>query len=154
MRKTQIRPGERHAVAPGARRWGNAWLWALALVAGVLVLFPFDWLANVWPAYAAIFDRVFVSAGSHMIGHALLFCIAGLLVLIAIPALRPRPVLYLGVMVLASLAEESIQSLFKLHVPTPGDGRDLLMDLIGYASAYAVTTVWRWRWRWRRAAQL
>lgn len=122
-------------------RMRPALLWALAVLAGAVVLFPFDWLGNVWPAYGAIFDQVFASAQSHMFGHAVLFFIAGSLVLAAMPRLRHRPLLFLGVMVLLSLAEEGIQSLFKAQLPRLGDGRDLLLDLVGYASAYAVAGV-------------
>lgn len=126
------------------RQW-PAWLRIAVpvLMAGVLVLFPFDWLANVWPAYARLFDVVFATALAHHIGHATIFFLAGLLALFAFPALRPHPWLYLGVMALGALGEEALQSLFKLHLPTLGDGRDLLFDLIGFVAAYIVIGVWR-----------
>ncbi len=67
-------------------------LW-LALLAAVLVLFPFDWLSEVWPAFGRIFDRIFVSEREHTIGHATLFWLAGLLVLCSMPQLRRHPLL-------------------------------------------------------------
>lgn len=106
--------------------------------AAVLVLFPFDWLGDVWPAYASVFDVVFATSLSHLIGHATLFFLCGCLVLIALPALRVHPLRYLGVMLLGALAQEAIQSLFKLQLPTVWDGRDLLLDLTGIVAAYLV----------------
>ncbi len=110
---------------------------ALAIaLAAVLVLFPFDWLGNVWPAYASVFDLVFATALSHLVGHATLFFLCGCLVLIALPALRAHPSRYLGVMLLGAFAQEGIQDLFKLQLPTAWDGRDLLLDLTGIVAAY------------------
>ena len=109
-----------------------------AALAGILVLFPFDWLAEVWPAYAALFDRVFVNARAHMVGHATLFGIAGLLVLYAFPALRARPGRYLLVMALGAVGQEALQALAKREMPTIYDGRDLLLDLVGFVAAYLV----------------
>jgi hypothetical protein len=129
-----------------APRWLAAPVWLRVAVpiglAGVLVLFPFDWLADVWPAYAAVFDQVFSTARSHAIGHATIFGTAGLLVLIALPALRPRPARYLALMVLGAIAEELLQDLFKLQMPTIWDGRDLLYDLCGYVIAYLAVRLW------------
>lgn len=105
-------------------------------IAAVLVLFPFDWLGNVWPAYAGVFDVVFATSLSHIIGHATIFFLCGCLLLIALPGLRAHPLRYLAVMLIGALAQESIQSLFKLHLPTVWDGRDLLLDLSGIIAAY------------------
>jgi hypothetical protein len=114
-----------------------------ALVAGALVLFPFDWLADVWPAYAQLFDVIFATALAHHIGHTTIFFLSGLLALFALPALRPHPWFYLAVMAFGALGEEVLQSLSKHQLPTLGDGRDLLFDLIGFAAAYAVVWVGR-----------
>jgi hypothetical protein len=111
--------------------------------AGVLILFPFDWLANVWPAYSRLFDIVFATALAHHIGHATIFFLAGLLALFGFPALRPRPWRYLGVMALGALGEEALQSLFKHDLPTPGDARDLFFDLLGFVAANLLVGVWR-----------
>jgi len=115
-----------------------------ALAAIVLVLFPFDWLGEVWPAYAQVFDQVFATALSHEIGHATLFFIASLLILSSFPILRFRPLLYLMVMALGALGEEALQSLFKLQLPTIWDGRDLLLDLVGIVMAYIAIRLWQW----------
>lgn len=108
---------------------------ALAVVG--LVLFPFDWLSDVWPGYAQVFDRVFVTARDHAIGHAALFAIAGALAVVTLPGLRARPARYFGLVLAGALAEELIQALARRHLPNPGDARDLLFDLAGATIAYA-----------------
>ncbi len=108
----------------------------MIVAAAVLVLFPFDWLGNVWPAYASVFDVVFATSLAHLIGHATLFFLCGCLILIALPTLRAHPARYLAVMLIGALAQEGIQNLFKLQLPTVWDGRDLLLDLTGIVAAY------------------
>ncbi|MFI5274145.1 MAG: hypothetical protein ACHQ4H_14010 [Ktedonobacterales bacterium] len=109
---------------------------AAVLLAAVLVFFPFDWLGNVWPAYASVFDVVFATALAHRVGHATLFCICGCLLLAALPALRRRPLLYGACMLLGAIAQEGIQDLFKRQLPTAADGSDLLLDLTGIIVAW------------------
>ena len=114
-------------------------LWPLA-IGVMLVLFPFDWLGNVWPAYQQVFERVFVGTREHHIGHSTLFLIVGLIVLLNFPALRTRPLLYFGLMITAAIAQELVQDLFKFVVPDLLDGLDLLFDAIGFIIAYLI--VW------------
>lgn len=123
-------------------------LW-LALLAAVLVLFPFDWLSEVWPAFGSIFDRVFVSEREHAIGHTTLFLLAGLLVLCAAPRLRWHPLLYAFILALGSLGEETFQALSKWQMPNLGDGRDLSFDALGFVLAYLLIWVY-WRLRGTR----
>lgn len=117
-------------------------LWPLA-IGLVLVLFPFDWLATVWPAYRQAFEQVFVGAREHHIGHSSLFFIVGLLVLVSFPALRSRPLLYFGLLISAALAQEGVQDLFKFLLPDLTDSLDLLYDAVGFTIAYLV--VWGWQ---------
>ncbi len=112
-------------------------LWLL-LVAIVLVLFPFDWLSQVWPAFGQVFDRIFVTARDHAIGHTTLFFIAALFVLFAVPVLRSRPIPYFVLMMLGAVGEEAFQSLSKRHLPSIWDGRDVLFDILGFTIAYIV----------------
>ena len=117
-------------------------LWPIA-IGLVLVLFPFDWLSNVWPAYRQVFEQVFVGAREHHIGHSTLFFIVGLIALLSFPALRTRPVLYFGLMISAAIAQELVQDLFKFVLPDLSDGLDLLFDAVGFTIAYLI--VWGWR---------
>jgi hypothetical protein len=125
-------------------------LWPLA-IGLVLVLFPFDWLSNVWPAYRQVFEQVFVGAREHHIGHVTLFIIVGLMILLSFPALRARPLLYFGLLISAALAQEAVQDLFKLQIPDLVDGLDLLFDTVGFSIAYLVAWGWQSVSRWRRA---
>ena len=126
-------------------------LWPLAIGA-VLVLFPFDWLGNIWPAYQQVFERVFVGAREHHIGHSTLFFIVGLILLLSFPGLRTRPLLYFGLMILAAISQELVQDLFKFVMPDLTDGLDLLFDTLGFTVAYLA--VWGWyiirSWKKRR----
>lgn len=117
-------------------------LFWLALLAAVLVLFPFDWLSDVWPAYAQIFDLIFATALAHEIGHATLFLLAGLLVLCSIPRLRKHPLFYTLIMLCGALNEEFIQAISRWKMPNLGDGRDISLDILGFALAYVL--VWMW----------
>ena len=120
-------------------------LWPL-VIGVVLVLFPFDWLSNVWPAYRQVFERVFVGAREHHIGHSTLFFIVGLILLLSFPALRTRPVLYFGLMISAAIAQELVQDLFKFVVPDLSDGADLLFDAVGFTIAYLIVRGWQIIW--------
>src|SRR6266567_3301110 len=117
-------------------------LWPLA-IGLVLVLFPFDWLSNAWPAYRQVFEQVFVSAREHHIGHSALFFIVGLIVLLSFPALCTRPLLYFGLMISVAIAQELVQDIFKLQMPDLADGLDLLFDAIGFIVAYLVVRGWQ-----------
>ncbi len=125
-------------------------LWPLA-IGLVLVLFPFDWLSNVWPAYRQVFEQVFVGAREHHIGHISLFFIVGLLILLSFPALRSRPFLYFGLLISAALAQEAVQDLFKLQIPDLVDGLDLLFDAVGFTVAYLCVWGWQFISGWRKA---
>ena len=104
----------------------------------VLVIFPFDWLANVWPEYRQVFQQVFVGAREHHLGHITLFFIVGFLILLSYPALRSRPFLYFGLLISAALAQEAVQDILKFQIPDLIDGLDLLFDAIGFTVAYLI----------------
>ncbi len=124
----------------------SVWVWLRkrwpALVLGgiglVLVVFPFDWLANVWPGYAQIFDRVFVTARDHAVGHTTLFCLVGLIVQSLFPTLRSRPLLFVGLMMLGALAQESVQSISNHELQHLSDLRDFGFDLLGVTLALVI----------------
>src|SRR5712692_10533989 len=125
-------------------------LWPLA-IGLVLVLFPFDWLATVWPAYRQVFEQVFVGAREHHIGHSALFFIVSLLVLINFPALRSRPLLYFGLLISAAIAQEAVQDLFKFVLPDLKVSLDLLYDAVGFTSANLAVWGWQVISGWRKA---
>jgi hypothetical protein len=111
------------------------YLWPL-LAALAVTLFPFDWLEEVWPAYGRVFDVVFATVLAHEIGHATIFFLAGVFVLLSIPLLQRRPLLYFTVMLAVALGQEALQALSKWELPTIWDGRDLFFDLTGFMLAF------------------
>ena len=118
-------------LSPGVQ----VYLWPL-LAALAVTLFPFDWLEEVWPAYGRVFDVVFATALSHEIGHATIFLLAGLFVLLSVPLVQRRPPLYFGLLLAVALGQEALQALSKWELPTLWDGRDLFFDLTGFALAF------------------
>jgi hypothetical protein len=108
-----------------------------------LILFPFGWLGEQWPAFGRGLDQVFSTDGWHAIGHAALFGLLGLAALIVLPCLRTRPMRYLGMLLLAGVGQEFFQLLYKGRLLLFDDGRDLLADLIGIVIAFAVVRSWQ-----------
>jgi hypothetical protein len=99
--------------------------------------FPFDWLSEVWPAFGAPFHMVFRNAHDHFVGHTTFFLIVGLLLLAYVPALR-RPYWYFPALVVAALAQETIQALFRGATPTFTDTNAFAGDAIGGLLAFAL----------------
>ncbi|MBV9228716.1 MAG: hypothetical protein JOZ18_05320 [Chloroflexi bacterium] len=128
-------------------------LWPL-LIALLITLFPFDWLSQAWPLFGEVFDRVFVTARDHHIGHSTLFFLVGLLTLLCLPMLRRHPLPYLGLLVLVAIGQEALQSLFNQRLPNLGDGLDLFFDLLGWVIAYMAIWLWQWARYWRRSLLL
>jgi hypothetical protein len=120
-------------------------LWGAGLAA-ILVLFPFDWLSEVWPAFGLLFDRIFVSAREHALGHTAVFLIAGLLVLWSLPRLRHSPVLFIIVLMVGAVGEECLQGLSRWRLPESADARDLGFDALGCVLAYLLVWIW-WKLR-------
>ena len=108
-----------------------------------LILFPFGWLGEQWPAFGRELDQLFSTDGRHAIGHAALFTLLGLAALIVLPQLRTRPMRYLGMLLLVGVGQEFLQLLYKRRLLLFDDGRDLLTDLVGILIAF--TVIWSWR---------
>lgn len=120
-----------------------AWPVALALSC---VLFPFYWLSNAWVPFGHIFNLIFATPQAYIAGHIVLFCAVGLIMLLAIPALRKHSHLYILCLMLGAFAEETIQILFNAHPGLHKDARNLLLDLCGILLAYLLLRVWQgWR---------
>jgi hypothetical protein len=109
-----------------------------------LILFPFGWLGEQWPAFGHGLDHVFSSDERHALGHAALFCLLGLAVLVLLPRLRARPWRYLGTLLLVGIGQELFQMLYKRRLLLFDDGRDLLTDLAGIVVAFVMVQCW-WR---------
>ena len=95
-------------------------------------LFPFGWLATVWPGFSAATDFIFGSQLSHIIGHFAVFALMGAGVLTLFPHLRRRFWLYFGLMLLLGIVQEFLQiASFKHIIPAFDEMLDLTMDMLG-----------------------
>lgn len=114
----------------------------LLLGALVLVLFPFRWLGVFWPAVGYWIDWVFSTELAHAIGHAIMFFILGMLLLVLFGFLRTRLRLYLGLMLLVGMGQECFQLLYKQRPWAYDDVRDLVVDMVACVLAFWI--VWGW----------
>jgi hypothetical protein len=111
--------------------------WPVLLLLGVL-WFPFDWLSEVWPVFGVPFRAVFRNAHDHLIGHTVFFLIVGLLSLAYVRTLWRRPQWYVTGLILAALAQETIQALFRGEAPRFTDINAFTGDALGGLAALAI----------------
>ncbi|WP_420643459.1 hypothetical protein [Candidatus Leptofilum sp.] len=107
----------------------------------VTALFPFGWLATVWPGFSDVANFIFGTQISHIIGHFAVFVLMGGGVLLLFPSLRQRFWLYFGLMLLLGITQEFLQiASFKHIIPAFDEVLDLTMDMSGAATAFYI---WR-----------
>lgn len=100
-------------------------------------LFPFGWLATVWPGFRIVTDFIFGTQLSHIIGHFTVFMLMGAGVLLIFPSLRQRFWLYFGLMLLLGFIQEFLQiASFKHMIPAFDELLDLTMDMLGAATVF------------------
>src|SRR5215469_14696989 len=112
--------------------------WPMLVLLGIL-WFPFDWLAERWPAFGVPFRRVFRDAHDHFVGHTVFFFLVGALLLAYWPALRHRPLWYFPGLVLAALVPETVQAIFRRQVPTFADFNAFKGDALGGTAAFLLS---------------
>lgn len=117
-------------------------VWPVALVLGC-VLFPFYWLSKAWIPFGYIFSLIFATPQAYIAGHIVLFCLAGLIMLLTMPALRKHIHLYILSLMLGAFGEEIIQILVNAHPGLHKDARNLLLDLSGILLAYVLLRLWQ-----------
>jgi hypothetical protein len=117
-------------------------LWPL-LALGALVLFPFGWLGEVWPSFGRALDWVFATNREHAVGHSILFCLLGLVLLSVFPMLQVRIGLYAGIMLAAGIGQEAFQLLYKARPLVFDDFRDLVVDLTAALAMFLMLRLWR-----------
>jgi hypothetical protein len=124
-------------------RWGFSLItfaplrrfWPLGVIIAV-VLFPFGWLAELWPALNLFTGSLFPSVVEHAIGHSLIFFLLGCVLLISFPQLRSRPGIYLLIMLCFALGQEAFQLAYKQRPLVFDEFRDIVTDTIGAGTAY------------------
>ncbi len=112
----------------------------LALILFVAIaLFPFGWLATVWPGFSAVADCIFGTEIAHIIGHFTVFGLMGAGVLLLFPRLRQRFWLYFGLMLLLGFVQEFLQiTTFKHYIPAFDEVLDLTMDMLGTVTIFYI----------------
>lgn len=124
--------------------------WPLLALVG-FILFPVEWLADMWPPLDDVMLFFFPTAESHWKGHFLIFFLLGLTTLKMFPNLRFRPYLYLDLLLVAGIGEEAFQAVWRqnpIWVDTCGD---LLTDLVGALLALGIMRLWYWNRNRRKA---
>lgn len=103
---------------------------SLLIVLLAIALFPFGWLAEVWPLFDRFTGFLFASEAAHAVGHSLIFALIGTALLVAFPALRGRFGLYMLIIGLVGIGQESFQLLYKNRPVVLNDVTDLGTDLV------------------------
>lgn len=108
-------------------------------VAVLVALFPFGWLAQVWPAFGDLVDFVFGSDVAHIAGHFGIFVLVGTAVLLLFPRLLAHPLIYLGLVLFLGGLQEFMQlASFKRHPVTADELFDMEIDLLGAVFAFLI----------------
>src|SRR5690242_1109223 len=109
------RQTKRHRQTPHSDRTGILSRVLLVLLAILIagVLFPEEWLGLHWRPLGSLLSTVFSGPWQHAIGHTTLFFFLGLLVGLAVPPLRRRPLLYFALLAVIALGQESFQLVWK-----------------------------------------
>lgn len=117
-------------------------IWPVVLALSC-VLFPFSWLSNAWELFGSLFNFIFATPQAYSAGHIILFCAAGLIALLSMPALRRHTQLYILCLMFSAFTEEIIQLLFNAHPGLHKDARNFLLDLCGILLAFLLMHGWR-----------
>lgn len=115
-----------HTCYPHAMRKHLALAFTLFLT---LALFPYGWLARLWPPFGLFVDWLFATEMAHHIGHSLIFVTLGWFLLTVFPTLRGRFPLYLSLIGFLGLSQELLQLWYKQRPLGVNDGKDLLVDV-------------------------
>ena len=107
----------------------------------ILALFPYGWLAHLWPPFGLFIYWLFETELAHYIGHSLIFATLGWFLLTLFPTLRSRFALYLMLIGGLGLGQELLQLWYKQRPLGVNDGKDLLIDI---AAATLLFLVYQW----------
>jgi len=108
----------------------------------ILALFPYGWLARLWPPFGLFVDWLFATEMAHHIGHSLIFATLGWFLLTVFPLVRGRFALYLSVIGFLGLSQELLQLWYKQRPLGVNDGKDLLVDVAAAALFFFAYHQW------------
>ena len=81
----------------------------LALCLVGMALFHFGWLGAEWSGFGIMINIIFATTAAHVIGHSLIFMLLGGVMLLLVPALRTRPLIYLLLVLCLAVMHEGLQ---------------------------------------------
>jgi VanZ family protein len=104
-----------------------------------VTLFPFGWLGTMWPGFEQVTDRIFSTELAHVIGHLILYALLGMAILHTKPHLATKAHLYLLLVLIVGLLQESLQLVtFKQRLFGVDELSDIAVDLLGAAVALRI----------------
>ena len=92
-------------------------------------LFPYGWLAHLWPPFGLLVDWLFATEMAHHVGHSVIFATLSWFLLTVFPGLRERFGLFLSLIGLLGASQELLQLWYKQRPLGINDGKDLLVDI-------------------------
>lgn len=99
----------------------------------LLALFPYGWLAHLWPTFGLFINWLFETEMAHHIGHSLIFATLGWFLITVWPPLANYFALYLMLIGGLGLSQELLQLWYKQRPLGVNDGQDLLVDIAAAA---------------------
>ncbi len=103
-----------------------------------LVLFPYGWLGQIWPPAESVIDFLFATAKEHAVGHATIFFLFGVTLLLTFPFFQKHIWLFFGVMFAGAVAQELFQAIYKQYIDWFDTPRDIVTDFVGVIAALLV----------------
>ncbi len=118
----------------------NRWQPAGLVILIAAILFPYGWLADVWPTFDRLTGFIFGSEVAHIAGHVGLFALLGTAVLTMFARLRTQPMVYFSLITCLGVMQELLQLTTFKHRPIgASDLFDLAVDLL---AAVLVFIMW------------
>ena len=105
-------------------------------------LFPYGWLATLWPPFGRFLSWLFATEFAHHIGHSLIFMTLGWFLLTVFSALRDRFAIYTSLIGFLGLSQELLQLWYKQRPLGVNDGKDLLVDIAAATVFFFLYQLW------------
>ena len=101
-------------------------------------VFPYGWLATVSPAFFRVLYGIFPTGDTHVYGHIVGFAVVGAILLIALPRLQHKAPLFLGLILVLGLSQETFQLSYKSQASSADFVGDVGVDVLTAAMVWAV----------------
>lgn len=119
------------------QRQKNRIVLLVLLVPAGIIIFPFGWLAQIWPTFGLTFNWLFHSELTHIIAHGLLFAGVGWAALTIAPKPFGHWLRYLLFILSLAIIQESLQYATFKHSFHVNSLFDLAVDMVGAGISFA-----------------